>query len=162
MLRQQCRKNEKLEQILAWQRTQVRNKTEVLDEARNEGRKHRVRLIMQHVYGHGGNLGNECADHAAALGTFGLTSSHNVDTAGFIIILTLPYILMVVTISARFLERLQHIRTDATSLHQNRSQRCVHRRVHCVSCASHAHFYVIGVPALSLLFEHGFFVLSNK
>ena len=25
---------------------------------------------MQHVYGHGGNLGNECADHAAALGTF--------------------------------------------------------------------------------------------
>ena len=28
---------------------------------------------MQHVYGHNGNLGNECADHAAALGTFGLT-----------------------------------------------------------------------------------------
>ena len=23
---------------------------------------------MQHVYGHTGNLGNECADHAAALG----------------------------------------------------------------------------------------------
>ena len=35
---------------------------------------------MQHVYGHGGNLGNECVDHAAALGTFGLTSSHNVAT----------------------------------------------------------------------------------
>ena len=35
---------------------------------------------MQHVYGHGGNLGNECADHAAALGTFGVTSSHNVAT----------------------------------------------------------------------------------
>ena len=42
--------------------------------------QHRIRLTMQHVYGHGGNLGNECADHAAALGTFGLTSSHNVAT----------------------------------------------------------------------------------
>ena len=27
----------------------------------------KLRLTMQHVYGHGGNLGNECADHAAAL-----------------------------------------------------------------------------------------------
>ena len=25
-----------------------------------------LRLTMQHVYGRGGNLGNECADHAAA------------------------------------------------------------------------------------------------
>ena len=36
----------------------------------------RLRLAMQHVYGHTGNLGNECADHAAALGSFGLLSSH--------------------------------------------------------------------------------------
>ena len=36
----------------------------------------KLRLIMQHVYGHSGNLGNECADHAAALGTLGFTSSH--------------------------------------------------------------------------------------
>ena len=36
----------------------------------------KLRLTMQHVYGHSGNLGNECADHAAALGTFGLTSGH--------------------------------------------------------------------------------------
>ena len=35
---------------------------------------------MQHVYGHSGNLVNECADHAAALGTFGLISNHNVAT----------------------------------------------------------------------------------
>ena len=42
--------------------------------------QHRLRLTMQYVKGHGGNLGNECADHAAALGTFGLTSSHNVVT----------------------------------------------------------------------------------
>ena len=35
---------------------------------------------MQHVYGHTGNLGNECADHAAAQGTFGLLSNHNLST----------------------------------------------------------------------------------
>ena len=32
---------------------------------------------MQHVYGYTGNLGNECANHAAALGTFGLVPNHN-------------------------------------------------------------------------------------
>ena len=42
--------------------------------------QHRLQLTMQHVYGHGGNLGDECAANAAALGTFGLTSSHNVAT----------------------------------------------------------------------------------
>ena len=35
---------------------------------------------MQHVYEHTGNLGNECADHAAALGSLGLISSHNIAT----------------------------------------------------------------------------------
>ena len=38
--------------------------------------QHRLRLTMQHVYGHGGNLGNDCTDHAAALGI----PSHNVAT----------------------------------------------------------------------------------
>ena len=42
--------------------------------------QHRLRLTMQHVYGHTGNLGNECADHAAALGSLGLISNHNVAT----------------------------------------------------------------------------------
>ena len=32
---------------------------------------------MQHVYGHTGNLANECDNHAAALGALGLTSNHN-------------------------------------------------------------------------------------
>ena len=38
--------------------------------------QHRLRLTMQHVCGHTGNLGNECADHAAALGAlwFGVKS----------------------------------------------------------------------------------------
>ena len=40
----------------------------------------RLRLTMQHVYGHTGNQGNECADHAAALGTLGLVSNHNLST----------------------------------------------------------------------------------
>ena len=35
---------------------------------------------MQHVYSHTRNLGNECADHAAALGTFGLISRLNLAT----------------------------------------------------------------------------------
>ena len=35
---------------------------------------------MQHVYGHTGNLGNECADHAPALGVLGLVSNHNLAT----------------------------------------------------------------------------------
>ena len=42
--------------------------------------QHKLRLTLQHVYGHTGNLGIECVDHAAALGTFGLTSGHNVAT----------------------------------------------------------------------------------
>ena len=37
--------------------------------------RRKLQLTMQHVYSHSGNLGNECADHAAALGTFELTSS---------------------------------------------------------------------------------------
>ena len=42
--------------------------------------QHRLRLTMQHVYRHTGNLGNECAEHAAALGTFGFVSNHNLAT----------------------------------------------------------------------------------
>ena len=42
--------------------------------------QHRLRLTMQHVYGHSGNLGKKCADHAVALDTFGVISSHNVAT----------------------------------------------------------------------------------
>ena len=38
--------------------------------------QHRLRVTTQHVYGHTGNLGNEYADHAAALGSLGFVSSH--------------------------------------------------------------------------------------
>ena len=84
--------------------------------------QHRLRLTMQHVVGHGGNLGNECADHAAELGTFGLTSSHNVATR---------WIHNNFDASVRFrdcnnitevLERFQHMRNDdAASIFLNHS-----------------------------------------
>ena len=81
----------------------------------------KLRLTMQHVYCHSGNLGNECADHAAALGTFGLTSSHNVATRW------IRHNLDAFASSdgchniTEILERLQRNRTDAASLSQNRN-----------------------------------------
>ena len=39
-----------------------------------------ARTHVQPAYGHSGNLGNECADHAAALGSLGLVSNHNLAT----------------------------------------------------------------------------------
>ena len=49
-----------------------------------------------------GRHGNECADHAAALvGHSDLPLATVLPPAGFIIILTLPYVLMVVTTSVR-------------------------------------------------------------
>ena len=39
-----------------------------------------LRFTSQHVYGQAENFGNECADHAAALGAFGLVSNHNFST----------------------------------------------------------------------------------
>ena len=83
--------------------------------------QHRLRLTMQHVYGHGGNLVNECADHAAALGTFGLTSSHNVATLWIHINFDASVCFDGCNSISEVLERLQHIRTDVTSLLQNRS-----------------------------------------
>ena len=78
--------------------------------------QHRLRLTMQHVYGHGGNLGNECADHAAALGTFGLTSGHNVATRWIHNNFDASVCFDGCNNISEVLERLQHIRTDATSL----------------------------------------------
>ena len=72
--------------------------------------QHRLRLTMQHTYGHGGNLGNECADHAAALGTFGLTSNHNV-----------MRVLIAVTASLRSWNDYRAFERNAASLSQNRS-----------------------------------------
>ena len=83
--------------------------------------QHRVRLTLEHVYGPSGNLCNDCADHSAALGTFGPTSSHNVASSHNV---------------ERGL-RLQLIRTDAAPpFPEHRSQCCVSPSVSlCISRA---------------------------
>ena len=83
----------------------------------------RLRLTMQHVYGHGGNLANKCADHAAALGTFGLTSNHNVATRWVHHNFDASVCFDGCNNISEVLERLQHMRTNATSLPQDRGQR---------------------------------------
>ena len=80
----------------------------------------RLRLTMQHVYGHSGNFGNECADHAAALGTFGLISNHNVATRWIRHNFDASVCFDGCDNISEVLERLRHIRTNATSLHQDR------------------------------------------
>ena len=82
--------------------------------------QHRLRLTMQHVYDHGGNLGNECADHAAALGTFGLISSHHVATRWIRHNFDTSVCFDGCNNISEILERLQHIRTNATTFHEDR------------------------------------------
>ena len=82
--------------------------------------QHRLRLTMQHVFGHGGNLGNECADHAAALGTFGLISSYNVVTRWICHNFDTSVCFDGCKNISETLERLQHIRTNAATSHQDR------------------------------------------
>ena len=83
--------------------------------------QHRLRLTMQQVYGHTGNLGNECADHAAALGSLGLISSHNVTTRWVRHNFDTSVCCDDCNSISEVLERLQHIRTDAASLPQDGS-----------------------------------------
>ena len=75
--------------------------------------QHRLRLTMQHVYGHSGNLGNECVDHAAALVTFGLISSHNVTSRWIRHNFDTSVCFDGCNNISETLERLQHIRTNA-------------------------------------------------
>ena len=73
---------------------------------------------MQHVFGHGGNLGNECADDAAALVTLGLISGHNVVTLWIRHNFDTSICFDGCNNICETLERLQHIRTNAaTFLH---------------------------------------------
>ena len=75
---------------------------------------------MQHVFGQGRNLGNECADHAAALGTFGLISSHNVATRWIRHNFDTSICFDGCNNIRETLERLQDIRTNAATVHQDR------------------------------------------
>ena len=40
----------------------------------------RLRITMQHIYSHGQNVVNVCADDAAALGSFGISSNQIIRT----------------------------------------------------------------------------------
>ena len=83
--------------------------------------QHRLLLTVQHVYGHAGNPGDECADHAAALGSLGLISNHNIATRwGRHDFDTSAYCDGCNSIS-EILERVDRIRTEATSLPQDGS-----------------------------------------
>ena len=105
---------------------------------------------MQNVYGCTGNLGNECADHAAALGSLGLISSHN--------------------LASRWVRRnfdmsaccgdcinISEILENCSTLDQMQRQ---HLKMevsavfhHRVLCVSHVHICVIGDLAVSLFFS---------
>ena len=76
-------------------------------------------LTMQHVYGHSGNFGNECADHAAALGTLGFTLNHNVATRWINNNFDASACFDGCHYITEILERLQRIRIDAESLSQH-------------------------------------------
>ena len=82
--------------------------------------QHRQRLTMQHVYGHSGNLGNECADHAAAFGTFGLISSHSVASRWIRHNFDTSVCFDGCHSIGETLGRLQHIRTNTATSHQDR------------------------------------------
>ena len=74
---------------------------------------------MQHVYGHTGNLGNACADHAAALGSLGL--NHNVATRWVRHQFDTSACCDGCKSISEILERLHSIRKEATSLPQGGS-----------------------------------------
>ena len=83
--------------------------------------QHRLRFTMQHVYGHTGNLGNECADHAAALGALGLVSSHNFSTRWAQHSFDAAACFVSCNNIGDVLQKLHEIRTEmtSTSQHQN-------------------------------------------
>ena len=105
--------------VFAWARTRLVHVALALACQRSMiFAQHKLRVTMQHVYGHSGNLGNECADHATALGTFGLTSSHNVATRWIRNNFDASVCFDGCNNISKVLERLQHIQTNATSLSQ--------------------------------------------
>ena len=82
--------------------------------------QHRLRFTMKHVYGDSGNLGNECADHAASLGTYGLISSHNVTSRWIRHTFDTDRCFNGLHNISGTLERLQHIRTNIATFQQDR------------------------------------------
>ena len=93
------------------------------------------------------NLGNECADHAAALGSLGLITSHNVATHWVRGNFDTSACCDGCNSISEILERLHSIRTEGTSLPQDESLCCVLDRV---LCDSHARICVTGNSGFDL------------
>ena len=81
--------------------------------------QHKLRLTMHHVFGHAGNLGNECADHAAALGSLGRISNHNDAARWGRHNFDTHALCEGCNNTSEILERLDHARTEATARIQN-------------------------------------------
>ena len=87
-----------------------------------------------------GNLGNECAEHAAALGTHSRSPlTTTLSLVGIIIILMYLRVLMAVANLNEILERLQRVRLESVPLSLVRSERCFHHRVLRVCYVFHVH-----------------------
>ena len=74
---------------------------------------------MQHVYGHAGNLGHGCADHAAALWALDLASSHNLSTRRAHHTFDTAACFASCNNIGDVLEKLHDIGTEITSMSQN-------------------------------------------
>ena len=83
--------------------------------------QHRLRLTVQHVHEHSGNFGNECADHAALLGSLGLVSNHNLATRWVCHNFDTSACCGDCNNIGEVLEKLHSMRTEAASLHQDGS-----------------------------------------
>ena len=98
--------------------------------------QHRLRLIMHHVFGHGGNWVMNALIMLLLLAHVDSSLAIMSPRAGFITTSTLLYVFDGCINIGGVLERLQHIRTNATSLPQDLSQSCFHHRFHCLFCIS--------------------------
>ena len=100
----------------------------------------KLRFTMQHVYSHAENLGNECADHAAAQGAFGLVSNQNFYTRWVRHSFDSASCFATCHNLGDVLEKLRDIRTEraSASQHQTWSWRFVPRlATQCFSCLYH-------------------------
>ena len=121
--------------------------------------QHKLRLTMHHVYGHAGNLGYECADHAAALGSLGLISSHNDAARWGRHNFDTHALCEGCNNTSEILERLDHAKTETTTRKQDVGQ--LKGPSSGITCLSPP-FFVICVFALSISCVHSDLLESNR
>ena len=120
-----------------------------------------LRLTMQYVHGHNGHWCNECADHAAALGTFGLISKHNLATRWIHhYFLTLQSVSMTVATSARSWNDCSTFEQMQRHFIKKRASVGASQWTHRVICAVHVTY---GRVSLSLSsFPFGILLLQTS